>query len=205
MLQRVCLNCFAGVDVLKRFSRTILSCVLVVLLAGCVGGDHSDIDKFIAEARSKPQGVIDPIPVFKPYKAFRYNAASKRAPFDIPVQAQQIFSLYQQSDVKPDNTRVKEQLEEFPLESLSMVGTLERNGQLWGLIDDGNGKEGGGSVHQVLVGNFVGRNHGRIVEISADSIGVIEIVSNGPESWVERPRTINLREASLDDDSRKGS
>ncbi len=161
----------------------------VVFLAGCVGGDYSDIDQFIAEARSKPQGIIDPIPVFKPYKAFRYNAASKRAPFDVPVQVQQISSLYQKSDVRPDEKRVKEQLEAINLEALSMVGTLERNGQRWGLIDDGSG-----SVHQVLVGNYLGRNHGRIVEVAPDAIAVIEIVANGPESWVERPRSLRMKE-----------
>ena len=171
-----------------QYLRTAILSMLVVL-AGCAGGDYSDIDKFIAEARSKPQGVIDPIPVFKPYKAFRYNAASKRAPFDVPVQVQQISSLYQKSDVKPDLKRIKEQLESFNLESLSMVGTLEQKGQRWGLIDDGSG-----SVHQVLVGNYLGRNHGRIVEIIDDSIAIVEIVSNGPESWVERPRSLRLKD-----------
>ena len=171
-----------------RFWRVAVASITLILV-GCAGGDYTDIDQFIAEARSKPQGVIDPIPVFKPYKAFRYNAASKRAPFDVPVQVQQISSLYQKSDVKPDEKRVKEQLETINLESISMVGTLEQNGQRWGLLDDGSG-----SVHQVLVGNFVGRNHGRIVEIAPDSIAVVEIVANGPESWVERPRSLRLKE-----------
>lgn len=171
-----------------RFWRVVVASITLILV-GCAGGDYTDIDQFIAEARSKPQGVIDPIPVFKPYKAFRYNAASKRAPFDVPVQVQQISSLYQKSDVKPDEKRVKEQLETINLESISMVGTLEQNGQRWGLLDDGSG-----SVHQVLVGNFVGRNHGRIVEIAPDSIAVVEIVANGPESWVERPRSLRLKE-----------
>lgn len=171
-----------------RFWRAAVASITLILV-GCAGGDYTDIDQFIADARSKPQGVIDPIPVFKPYKAFRYNAASKRAPFDVPVQVQQISSLYQQSNVKPDEKRVKEQLETINLESISMVGTLEQNGKRWGLLDDGSG-----SVHQVLVGNFVGRNHGRIVEIAPDSIAVVEIVANGPESWVERPRSLRLKE-----------
>ena len=40
----------------------------------------------------------------------------------------------------------------------------------------------------------MGRNHGKIVEIDVDSVSLVEIVANGPESWVERPRTLNLRE-----------
>lgn len=163
--------------------------LLAVLLTACSGNDFSDIDRFIADARSEPRGVIDPIPVFKPYKAFRYNAASKRAPFDVPVQVRQVANLYKTSNVKPDPKRVLEQLESFNLESLAMVGTLERGGQRWALVDDGTG-----AVHQVLVGNYMGRNHGRIVEVNADNVSLVEIVANGPDSWVERPRTLNLKE-----------
>ena len=168
----------------------VLFCLLVAgSVVACGKSDTSDIDKFIADARNKPKGVIDPIPVFKPYKAFRYNAASKRAPFDVPVQVRQVANLFKTSNVEPDPKRVQEQLESFNLESLSMVGTLERGGQRWALIDDGSG-----AVHQVLKGNYMGRNHGRIVSIDPDSVSLIEIVANGPESWVERPRTLSLKE-----------
>ena len=125
-----------------RIIKTIPVLAVLLALAGCSGNDFSDIDQFIADTRSQPRGVIDPIPVFKPYKAFRYNAASKRAPFDIPVQVRQVANLYKASDVKPDPKRVPEQLESFNLESLAMVGTLEQSGQRWALIDDGSGKRG---------------------------------------------------------------
>lgn len=172
-----------------RLTKIAFAVLITASLAACGGGDYSDIDRFIADSKSKPRGVIDPIPVFKPYKAFRYNAASKRAPFDVPVQVRQVASLYKASNVKPDENRTLEQLESFNLEALLMVGTIEQNGQRWALIDDGTG-----SVHQVLVGNFMGRNHGRVVDISLDSISLVEIVANGRESWVERPRTLNLKE-----------
>jgi len=170
--------------------RLTIYCAAVLLLVGCSNDStFSDLDQFIADARSRPEGVIDPVPVFKPYKAFRYNAASKRAPFDVPVQVQQITSFYQKSDVKPDEQRVKELLEAKNLEALSMVGTLEQKGQRWALIDDGEG-----SVHRVIAGNYMGRNHGRIVNVELDSIQLIEIVSNGIDSWVERPRTLTLKD-----------
>ncbi|MBT8140128.1 MAG: pilus assembly protein PilP [Gammaproteobacteria bacterium] len=161
------------------------------LLAGCSSSDYSDIDKFMVQTREKPQGVIDPIPIFKPYKAFRYNAASKRSPFEVPVKVREIASLSLSSDVKPDPKRVKEQLEAYNLEGLSMVGTLERGGTLWALIDDGSG-----AVHQVLKGNHMGKNHGRIVAIYPDSVAVVEIIANGKDSWIERPRTLKLKDNS---------
>ncbi|MGB5324755.1 MAG: pilus assembly protein PilP [Pseudomonadales bacterium] len=165
--------------------------IVLALLAGCSSSDYSDIDKFMAQTRAKPQGVIDPIPIFKPYKAFRYNAAAKRSPFEVPVKVREIASLTLSSDVRPDPKRVKEQLESFNLEGISMVGTLERGGTLWALVDDGSG-----AVHQVLNGNYMGKNHGRIVNIYPDSIAIIEIISNGKDSWIERPRTLKLKDNS---------
>ena len=86
---------------------------------------------------------------------------------------------------------MKEQLESYNLESLSMVGTLEQKGTVWALIDDGQG-----AVHQVLTGNYMGRNHGKIIEVRHDSIAVMEIISNGKDSWIERPRTLKLKDGS---------
>lgn len=160
-------------------------------LGGCSSGSFSDIDKFMADTRAKPRGEIEPVPIFKPYTIFRYNAAANRSPFEVPVKVKEIASLARKSNVKPDQNRVKEQLESFNLESLSMVGTLEQKGQMWALIDDGQG-----SVHQVLTGNYMGRNHGRIIEVRHDSIAVLEIISNGKDSWIERPRTLKLKEGS---------
>jgi type IV pilus assembly protein PilP len=62
---------------------------------------------------------------------------------------------------------------------------------LWVLIDDG--EEG---IHRVREGNYLGRNHGKIVEISESYVSVIEIVSTGVEGWIERPRTLKLSETN---------
>jgi type IV pilus assembly protein PilP len=69
-----------------------------------------------------------------------------------------------------------------------MVGTLERSSNKWTLIKDPSG-----GVHRVSLGNYLGRHHGKIVEMTDSYVGVIEIVSDGSEDgWVERPRTIKL-------------
>jgi type IV pilus assembly protein PilP len=164
---------------------------LVFVLSSCSSGGFSDIDQYMADVKAKPVGVIEPIPVFKPYQVFRYNAAATRSPFEVPVKVREITSLARKSNVKPDLNRTKEQLESFNIESLAMVGTLSQAGQTWALIEDT-----AGSVHQVLTGNYMGRNHGRIVEVGNDSIAVIEIISNGKDSWIERPRTLKLKDGS---------
>ena len=131
--------------------------------------------------------MITPIPPFKSYKAFSYSATTLRSPFDRPVEIREITQLQAVSTVKPDENRAKEFLEQFTFDSMGMVGSLSRSNVDWTLIQD---PEGG--VHRVKLGNFLGRNHGRIVEMTQSYIAVIEIVSDGNDGWVERPRSIKL-------------
>jgi type IV pilus assembly protein PilP len=165
--------------------------VPVMFLAACGGsGDFEDLNAFMAEVKAKPKGHIEPIPTFQPYKAFSYGATALRGPFTKPVAIKEITRLAPSSDVKPDMNRTKEFLERFNLESLAMVGVLKQNEQLWVLIDDGDG-----GVHRVKEGNYLGKNHGRIVEATESYLAVVEIVPNGLDGWVERPRSLKLRDS----------
>ncbi len=183
---------------LIRSYRILGSVVLLAMLQACgSGGQYADLDNYMAQSKQEAatRGSIDPIPAFRPYQAFTYSATAMRAPFDIPVDVKELLSMNgPSSDVRPDENRTKEYLERFNLEGLQMVGSLEQRGQLWVLMDDQNGL-----VHRVTVGNFMGRNHGRIVEVSESQVSVIEIVSSGESSWIERPRTIKLREPEVGD------
>lgn len=169
--------------------RTLITIVsLGVLLAGCAAKDFSDLDAFMASKRDRPGGVIAPIPTFKAYEAFSYSATTLRSPFDRPVEVREISQLQAISAIKPDEDRAKEFLEQYTFDSLRMVGTLERDGVNWTLISDPDG-----GVHRVTLGNFLGRHHGKIVEMTDNFVAVVEIVSDGTkDGWVERPRTIKL-------------
>lgn len=157
-------------------------------LTGCAGGDFSDLDAFMEDKRSRPGGIIQPIPTFKAYEAFAYSATALRSPFTRPIEVREIAQLQSVAAIKPDQTRSREFLEQFTFDSLRMVGTLERGEDDWTLIRDPQG-----GVHRVRVGNYLGRDHGKIVDMTDTYLAVIEIVSDGTEDgWVERPRTIKL-------------
>ena len=170
-------------------SRTfIMALSFGVLLTACADKDFSDLDAFMASKRDRPGGVIAPIPTFKAYEAFAYSATTLRSPFDRPVEVREISQLQAISAIKPDEDRAKEFLEQYTFDSLRMVGTLERDGTNWTLISDPDG-----GVHRVTLGNFLGRHHGKIVEMTDSFVAVVEIVSDGTkDGWVERPRTIKL-------------
>lgn len=167
----------------------ILLLSLVSLLVACSpSGKYADLDAFMAEKRAAPSGKIDPIPAMKAYRAFTYSASGLRSPFSKPIDVKEIARLEANANVKPDLAREKEFLEQFSFDSLHMVGTLKLAGTLWALIKDPDG-----GVHRVRVGNYLGRNHGRITELSENYLSVVEIVSTGGDGWVERPRSLELK------------
>lgn len=173
---------------IRRTRTLLLALMMGSTLVGCSGSDFSDLDQFMEEKRSRPGGIIAPIPTFKAYEAFAYSATALRSPFDRPIEVREIAQLQAIAAIKPDENRAKEFLEQYTFDSLKMVGTLERDDTNWTLIKDPNG-----GVHRVKTGNFLGRHHGKIVDMNDTYVSVVEIVSDGtPDGWVERPRTIKL-------------
>jgi type IV pilus assembly protein PilP len=168
-----------------------LSVVLALFVAGCASdGEFADLRAQMEEIKKRPKGRIEPPPEFKSYKTFSYSAAALRSPFSPPIEVESVALTAQRSNVKPDFNRPPEALEEFGIDSLSMVGTLRRPDEaLFALVKD---PEGG--LHRVMTGNYMGRNHGKIINVEPTKIDVVEIVSDGQEGWIERPRTIVLNE-----------
>lgn len=174
---------------MNRLSRALFLLLLSgASLTACSNRDFSDLDAFMDEKRNRPGGIIAPIPTFKAYEAFAYSATTLRSPFDRPIEVREIRQLQAVAAIKPDQNRAKEFLEQYTFDSLRMVGTLERSETNWTLIKDPDG-----GVHRVKVGNFLGRHHGKIVDMNDTYVGVVEIVSDGTaDGWVERPRSIKL-------------
>ena len=158
-------------------------------LVGCFNSNpgFQDLDQYIAEMQARPKGRIEPLPQFRPYEAFTYSASATRSPFEPPVKV----SMNQEqlnNNIKPDPNRVKEYLEQFEVDSFSMVGSISNDDGLWGLIRGADG------IHRVKVGDYLGRNHGRIVFIDDGELRLVEIAPAGPGFWIERPRALRLSE-----------
>lgn len=156
----------------------------VLSLSSCSNG-MDELRQQVADIKSRPGEAIEPLPEIKPYEAFAYNAASLRSPF-VPTAPERSDLA---AGVRPDVKRPREFLEQFPLDTMRMVGTLQLAGRNYGLVQ---GKDG--LVHRVLPGNFVGQNDGKIVGVSSTKISVIEIVPDGLGGYIERPAGLALTE-----------
>lgn len=166
------------------FKRSIL-CIGLVSLASC-SQDISDLQTFIEQTKSAHVGSVKPIPQFKPYESFSYTAGDLRDPFVATIDLED-DNTTKASLLNPDSTRPREPLEVFPLDTLSMVGILEQNTQLWGLIKDPQNV-----VHRVQVGQYMGQSEGRIIEINETAIYLVEIVPDGIGGYIERDASIAI-------------
>ncbi|WP_299939968.1 pilus assembly protein PilP [uncultured Microbulbifer sp.] len=164
--------------------------VNLLVVSGCsLNADHSDLRKRMAEVEQKPRGRMEPIPTFTPYSPYVYSTAARRSPFVRPLLESEQRLVGRKLDIAPDMHRQRELLERVNFDALSMVGTLSGDGQLWALIDDG-----AGGIHRITVGNYMGKNHGRVVNATASQVDVLEIVPDGTGGWIERPRALTLKE-----------
>jgi type IV pilus assembly protein PilP len=163
----------------------------MALLSGCGNDEFSDLNRYIAEVKHKPKEPIKPLPEVKVIEPFMFKPENLRDPFkplEQPGQTQGV-DISGGSGIKPDITRRKEELESFPLDGLRMVGTVNMKLGLWGLV-----KASDGTIYRVKVGNYMGKNYGKIIRIVSDKIELMEIVSDKPGTWREQPTSIMLAE-----------
>jgi len=171
-------------------TRLALIVLLLASVQGCGNEGFADLQAFVNEERAKPKPRIEPLPSFLPYAPFTYDAMLLRSPFQLPIRVDLAARAKGSKDIKPDESRVKQFLEGFSIDSFQMVGTLSNNSGLYALLSTPGG------VQRVTVGDYLGLNHGRIVEIDADKMDVVEIISDGQGGWLQRTRSLLLKESS---------
>ncbi len=168
-----------------RLQRILATLLLGIALVGCAG-DNQDLLRYIDEVKSRPGGRIDPLPPVKPYQTYAYEAdRMTRSPFvpDRPT------SRGQAEGPRPDQSRPREYLEQFPLDTMTLVGTLTQGGVTYGLLQTQDGL-----LHRVVPGNFLGQNEGRIVAITEAEITVEELVADGIGGFYRRSAAIGLEQ-----------
>jgi len=155
-------------------------------LAAC-GSDMDDLDRYINEIKARPGGRIAPLPEITPYEVFTYvaDAEDHRSPFvpDSPQAAAGVAA----GGTRPDPERSREFLEQFPLDTLRMVGTMQLGETNFGLVQTSDGL-----IHRVVPGNYMGQNDGRIVAVNESEIELVEIISDGIGGYLEREAAVGL-------------
>ncbi len=181
---------------MKRFTKNNLIPILwvllltsvTVLLSGC-GREMRDLEDYAEEVKSREPPGIEPIPEVKPYKSFKYQASSERNPFDASIfEAKFVKNIRKtNSTISPDPNRTPEFLENFPLDALRMVGTLEQRGTLWALVQTPER-----TIQRISKGNYLGQNNGKVLNVSDAGIKLEEIIPDGFGGWRKRDGAVSL-------------
>lgn len=164
---------------------------VVFLLTGCFGSQE-DLRSWMRDERAKVRPRVDPISEPKRFEAQRYTEGMAVEPFSNVKLTQALRRDTGQpghSDLlATELNRRKEALEAFPLDSMAMVGSLDRNSQRVALLRVDK------LLYQVRVGNHLGLNYGRITRIDETELALREIVQDAAGEWIERTATLQLQE-----------
>lgn len=170
--------------------RTLMILMIVLGLAACSDNGMNDLHQFVQQAKLK-KGKVEPLPEFRPVETYAYTAYELKDPFatwksEVKTASQDKSAV---QGVRPDVDRRKEILENFPLDTLRMMGTLQYDDTKWGLV-----KAPDGIVYKVKPGSYIGQNYGRIRAVNDTKLMLTEIVPNGLGGWEEREASLAISE-----------
>lgn len=167
---------------MRIFNAKIALLVAVMgVMTGC--GDRVSLaEAEMAKIRQQPPQPIQQPPQPQPIEDYAYAANNIRDPFFPQSLLELQAKVADAPSIKPDENRPKEELEAYELTELTYKGkVVAPNGQEYGLVLAPDGL-----VRDVQIGNYMGKNHGRIVEITPTQINMIEIVEDTRLGYVEK-------------------
>ena len=173
----------------RKFVRTLGLAVFVLGLAGCARsitstpGDAPNLQKWVSDVQAWPAPALEPLPVMQQFETFEYAAQTLRDPFS------DAWSNADGGGLRPDPNRRKETLEQYPLDSLDMVGTIGKGAGLIALVMAPDKV-----TYRVRPGAYLGQSDGRITGVHEDRIELVELVPDGAGGWLERPASIALED-----------
>lgn len=169
-----------------------LSVSLLALAAGCTGSGEDELQLWMQQERNAIRPQVTPIPEPGRFEPQVYLSERMTEPFSAEKMASVSGSLaatvINSKLLEPELNRRKEPLEAFPLDTMRMVGSLKREGQLVALVKVDS------LLYQVRSGSYLGQNYGRVNQITETEITLREIVQDPSGEWTERPAALQLQE-----------
>jgi type IV pilus assembly protein PilP len=173
---------------MARTPLTVL-CTAAALLAGC-SANEDELRAWMDQQRREVKPNVTPLAAPKAFTPEPYSSVAAVDPFStqklsvaIKQEARQPNSL-----LASELNRRKEPLEAYPLDSMSMVGSVARGGQPFALLRVDN------LLYQVKVGDYLGQNYGRVTRIAETEVSLREIVQDAAGEWIERTASLQLQE-----------
>ena len=161
----------------------------LLALAGC-SGEQDELQQWMEQQRREVKPSVQPLLPPKKFNPQPYVATNGVEPFS----PQKLTVALKQEARQPNSllasefNRRKEPLEAFPLDSMTMVGSVVKQGRHYALLRVDN------LLYQVKPGDYLGQNYGKITKITETDVALREIVQDAAGEWIERPGTLQLQE-----------
>lgn len=176
----------------------IFKAAVILAIAGVVaacGSSDDELSQWMAAQKAQAQPKVKPIAEPKQFKPEGYTVANEADPFSKLKLTQALGKDAIQAAsngalIAPELKRRKEPLEDFPLDSMSLVGSMVQNQKPVALVKVGP------LLYQVRPGDYLGQNYGRVVKIVENEVTLREIVQDAVGEWIERPASLLLQERS---------
>lgn len=159
-------------------------------LSGCDDGGRQEVQQWMNEVRQQTRVNVPKLSEPKKFLPFTYSQADNIDPYNRSKLEIALAKAKGNSNsfLRPDMDRRREALESYPLDTLRMVGTMQKPGINYALIQADR------TVFHLKVGNYVGQNFGMITNITETEVELKEIVQDASGEWVERQAKLELQE-----------
>ena len=161
-------------------------------IQGCAGENQESLVTWMQQERESIKPNVIPIPEPTKFEPYQYLSESLLEPFSKEKLASILRSgqstARQSALIEAELNRRQEPLEAFPLDTMSMVGTMQRKEGLIALVKVGP------LLYQVRNGQYLGQNYGKVIGINENELRLREIAQDAAGEWIERPAALQLQE-----------
>jgi len=161
-------------------------------IQGCGSQEQEPLALWMQRERALIKPSVKPIPEPSKFEAYQYTSEALTEPFSQEKLAGILGSgqtTNQRSAlIDAELERRKQPLESFPLDSMAMVGTMQRKNGLTALVRVGS------LLYQVKAGAYLGQNFGRVTLIAENEIKLREVAQDATGEWMERSAALQLQE-----------
>lgn len=163
--------------------------VPALLLAGCGDSDVREVRSWMDQVKSETRPKVKPLPASKEFIPFAYDQGGAVDPFSPAKMAEAGLLAQARSALQPDLNRQREALEAYPLDTMTMVGMMQKGGASFALLRIEN------SIYRVRAGQHLGQNFGLVTRVTPAAVEIKEMVQDASGDWVERISKLELQES----------
>lgn len=160
-----------------------------LLLAGCGDSDVREVRSWMEETRAQIRPAVKPLPAPKEFVPYAYNQGTVTDPFNPEKLAGPGAMPAAPSAQQPDLERPREPLENYPLDTMRMVGMMQKDGVGFALVQIER------SVYRIRAGQRLGQNFGQVRRVTPNAVEIREMVQDAAGDWVERLSKLELQES----------